>query len=454
MKINFEEAKKSFIEGLNYFNKERYLDAENKFKESISYFPNRVSTLLNLAATQILLQKHDEALINSKLIIQLEPRNILAIMNISTVYSYQRDFIKALHYIEIAVKIDSKNPDILANKASILRFMGKIENALEIYNEALKFNKDSISIKFNKSICELSLERFQEGWINYEYRETKNFSYTKIKKWPDKTMKILILSEQGVGDVVMFSSLLQFIKDFDNITFLIDRRFEDIYKYSFPKINFVNFDNFISINFKDYYQIRIGSLSQFYIQSRNDFKYLINPYLKLPPNEDRLLSGYIDSKKVNIGIYWFSNSKQSGKVTKIHLSQIIKSLNVVDKNFISLQDGGYDDEIISVEKMLNVRIKRINNFDLKNDINRLARLISKCNLIISISTTVVHLAGALGIPTIVLCQYSPDWRFFQFKEKFPWYPNTYILKQESLDDWSVPLQKLNFKVNEIISKVN
>lgn len=414
-----EDAKKLFTEGIGYFKDQKYFDAENKFKKSLLIVPDRISTLLNLAAAQIKLHKNEKAIDNLKIIIKKEPDNFLALMNISNAYANLRDFEKALHFINKAIDIDKKNPDLLANKASILRFTGKIESALEYYEKALLEDNSSSLIKFNKSICELLLERFHQGWINYEYRETNlSFNFqTNIK--PNKNMKILILSEQGIGDVVMFASLLSFLRDFENITFIIDQRLIDIYQYSYPNIRFINFENFDSINLDEFFKIRIGSLAQFYIKSIKDFTKLINPFLKIPPNIDLPINDYIDNNKVNIGVYWSSHSIQSGKVTKLELSNIIKSLNLSDKNFISLQDGDYDEEIKSVEKTLHVNINKISNFDLKNDLNHLAKLISKCNLIISISTTVVHLAGALGIPTIILCQYSPDWRFFQFKEKFP-----------------------------------
>ena len=110
----------------------------------------------------------------------------------------------------------------------------------------------------------------------------------------------------------------------------------------------------------------------------------------------------------------------------------MRSVNLSNKNIISLQDGEYDNEIKHVEINLNINIKKVKSFDLKKDINSLAELISKCDLILSISSTVIHLSGALGVPTIVLAQYSPDWRFFDFESDYIWYQNTKILKQKKI----------------------
>ena len=81
----------------------------------------------------------------------------------------------------------------------------------------------------------------------------------------------------------------------------------------------------------------------------------------------------------------------------------------------------------------------------------MAALISECDLIISISSTVIHLAGALGTPTIVLSQFADDWRYFQNKDTLIWYSFTHVLKQKKLDDWSYPLDCLNEKIDKILN---
>ena len=120
-----------------------------------------------------------------------------------------------------------------------------------------------------------------------------------------------------------------------------------------------------------------------------------------------------------------------------------------DKNIISIQDGDYEEELDDISTKLQISLTRVKSFNLKNDLSHLAALISQCDLIISISSTVIHLAGAMGIPTIVLCQHAPDWRYFQSFNKVLWYSNTHLLKQTKLDDWSYPLNLLNGEIDKI-----
>ena len=235
MSSEIEKAKKLFLDGIDLLNNNDFLNAEHKFKESIIYAPNRTSTILNLAATQISLNNIEEALANLNKLLDIEPNNYLAMMNISNIYCILRNFDKALSFIDKAIMIENNNQDLISNKASILRFKGEIDDALALYEMATK-NNYSHSINFNKSLCQLTLQNFTDGWNNYEYRDLENFpNIYKI----GQNNKILIQSEQGIGDVIMFTLLLKFLDNHQRLSFEIDQRLFDLYQYSFPDINFL-----------------------------------------------------------------------------------------------------------------------------------------------------------------------------------------------------------------------
>jgi len=449
MDKNIEKAKEYFLRGLEKYNIEDYSRAEEYFNLSLKISPNRVSILTNLSATQIKLKKLDEAKRHLEKILSLEPKNILALMNLANVYSESRQFDKAHHYLDLAIQNDRDNPELLCNKGSVFRFEGKLENALELYSIAIQKKNNYNFAKFNQAICQLSLENLDDGWANYEFRESKYDEEIPRVKRPPKNTTIDILSEQGIGDVIMFASLIPLLRDYKNINFYIDERLIESFSISFPKINFsshANMNNHINKN----YQIRIGSLAQFFLREMDDFKKINKPFLKPVDSKIKQTEKYIKKNKINIGVYWSSASKQLGKVTKIPLIDIIKKINVNDKNIISIQDGDHEKELNDVSTKLQISFTKVKSFNLKNDISHLAALISQCDLIISISSTVIHLAGAMGVPTIVLSQYSPDWRYFQSSNKVSWYSNTYLLKQHKLDDWDYPLSLLNDEIDKII----
>jgi len=450
MDKNIEKAKKYFLQGLEKYNVEDYSSAEKYFNLSLKITPNRVSILLNLSATQIKLKKLNEAKKYLEKILNIEPRNTLALMNLANIYTELRNFKSAHQYLDLALETNPENHELLCNKGSLYRFTGDLKSALAYYEKSLCHKQNYSFAKFNKSICELAMANFKDGWKNYEYRECKYDEEIFLVDKPSLNTNILILSEQGIGDVIMFSSVLQILTDFKNLNFILDRRLIEIFSNSFPSINFKSQENFDG-NFINFSKIRIGSIPQFYLNSLEDFQKISRPFLKSDNIKYKQVKKYIKKNKKNIGVYWSSSSKQPGKIVHIPLINILKKINLDDKNIISIQDGDIGKELEYTSSILDYPITKIKSFDLRNDLNHLAALISECDLIISISSTVIHLAGALGTPTIVLSQFADDWRYFQNKDTLIWYSFTHVLKQKKLDDWSYPLDCLNEKIDKILN---
>ena len=71
--------------------------------------------------------------------------------------------------------------------------------------------------------------------------------------------------------------------------------------------------------------------------------------------------------------------------------------------------------------------------------DRTASLIAELDLVISVPTTVIHLAGALGKPTWILTPHTPDWRYLSAGETMPWYPAARLLRQQASGEWSMPI---------------
>jgi hypothetical protein len=71
-----------------------------------------------------------------------------------------------------------------------------------------------------------------------------------------------------------------------------------------------------------------------------------------------------------------------------------------------------------------------------------AALIDRLDLIITIDTSVAHLAGAMGKPTWVLLRHTPDWRWMMDREESPWYPTMRLFRQRCLGDWAGPVKQI------------
>jgi ADP-heptose:LPS heptosyltransferase len=84
------------------------------------------------------------------------------------------------------------------------------------------------------------------------------------------------------------------------------------------------------------------------------------------------------------------------------------------------------------------------------DFSDTAALISNLDLVVSIDSAMVHLAGGLNAPVALLNRYSGEWRWLEHTDETPWYPNTHIFTQPKLGDWQTPLAGLKAALQKMV----
>ena len=115
-----------------------------------------------------------------------------------------------------------------------------------------------------------------------------------------------------------------------------------------------------------------------------------------------------------------------------------------------LKDALQDDNLFLIQK--DIRQGDLNTIanhpeiqylgDLLDNFEDTAAVVESMDLIISIDTSLAHLAGALGKKAFVLLPWAADWRWFLERDDSPWYPETKLFRQQSFGDWSAPLGNL------------
>ena len=143
--------------------------------------------------------------------------------------------------------------------------------------------------------------------------------------------------------------------------------------------------------------------------------------------------------KPRIGIVWRGNPEHRNDHNRsLNLSQIIPYLPS-NLEYISLQK-----EILNIDQETFHTQSTIKQFDEPlNDFTDTAALCELMDLVITVDTSVAHLAGSQGKKTWVLLPYSPDWRWLLDREDSPWYPSIKLFRQNEIGDWSSVLEKIN-----------
>ncbi len=184
-----------------------------------------------------------------------------------------------------------------------------------------------------------------------------------------------------------------------------------------------------------------GNLPTLFRSTENKFAATTSPYLVADRKErERFRASYADGKPL-IGLAWHTNNRTSGRYRSIDLSLLAPLLARRDIRWVSLQYGDHEDlekQVASAEAP--VLIDR--SVDQFSNIDRFAAQIAAMDMVITIDNSTAHLAGALGVPTLLLLPFAPDWRWRQTGETSLWYPSLHLFRQPRPGDWQAVVQSV------------
>ncbi len=350
--------------------------------------------------------------------------------------------------LQRALIIDPSSVEALTNRGILLERQGLFEAACAAHVEALAHGGSLPEPKLNLAICELGLGRFESGWRNYEARwdansivlfGRRNLSKKLITSKPRFRRgvggRVLLWSEQGVGDEIMFASMISdFRKQCDDLLVEVDTRLLPIFERSFPQIQCVPRFSKIPESLYDY-QLPIGSLGEIVRPSLSSFEKsqasYLSPDLNLVDDFKRKLG---ESTRAVVGLSWWSKNPDSGAGRSVPLTPLLGALPP-NLTLVNLQYG--DEQSVFKRQVIDEGRHAFfeTGIDNENELDRLAAMISACDLVISIGNATAHLSAALGKPTWVLVPIAGSWRWMFRGVSTPWYPSVRIFRRGCNSDW-------------------
>jgi len=450
--------------------------------KSIIFFPNQPSILCNLAIMQSEAGDLEDALNNLSNAITLDPENALFFYNRARIFSQKNELNNAIEDYIKSIQIDNHYVDSYLNLGFLYNKVAYYDKAIEVLENLLEFNNNSkeayynlgvafsnkknfvkaeefflkcLSVdpdydlaRFNLACNYLSQENFKDGWKLYDSRWCrlqKHYISLGLPESRDilKDSNVLIYGEQGIGDQILFASIIQELKPENDYTFAIDKRLVPIFKRSFPKHSFIDINN-IPNQASYQYQLSLGDLGKHLRQNKKDFKGQ-KDFLK--PNQirvDQFKEIFSLEKKVICGISWKSNNTEVGQDKSMNLSDLVPILNKRDIKFIDLQYGDTELEKHALKERFNIEVSKIDSLDKFYDLDGLISLIASCDFVLTTSNVTAHLAGSIGKKTFL---FVPDnigsiW-YWSKGEKSLWYPSIDIFRKPNNQSWLSFVEKVN-----------
>ncbi len=370
------------------------------------------------------------------------------------------DYDRGTKHIERALEIDPENEDAQCNYSMILSHYGQHERALRLCDQLLSSNPGMHEARLNRALALLHLGRYEQAWDDYEARKLVRSNYRArsfpCPEWQGEDLsrrRILVHGEQGLGDEIMFASCFQdVIGRAGHCIIECEPRMVQLFKRSFADATVVpgTQSTALSAWWTDDggadVHVAAGSLPRYFRRSISDFP-VHGGYLKPAPERVAYwrwrLGGLGPGLKV--GISWRGGMPSTRRgLRSIDLAAWGQILRVEGVHFVSLQYGDTRDELQRLVREQGVSVHSWQ--EAIDDLDEAAALVSALDLVISVCTAVVHLAGAMARPVWVLVPASSEWRYQASGERMPWYPSARLFRQSTADDWSPLLRDVEEKL--------
>jgi tetratricopeptide (TPR) repeat protein len=360
---------------------------------------------------------------------------------------------EAIDYYEAALKIQPRNVGIFALLAEAYRGVNRFKEAISYARRALAIDPSLSYSQCTIAWTQLLLGDYKAGLalnekrFNFPSRELltgmgilPNMEKFAAKpRWQGEDLQgktLLVWCEQGLGDNIMMARYLPL---------LASKGAGSVIVYTQPalvKIMLTLSSQVVDSQYHvspDVYDLQCSIMSLPYLFGTTMESIPANvPYLQIAEDKSRKWREQLRRfDGIKVGIVWAGNKTQSkDKLRSVTLDSFAPFLDLPGVQFVSLQK----DE--AANQLEGSKWRILNFMDACNDLFDTAALVSTLDLVISVDTSVVHLAGALGKPVWLLNRFESEWRWMTEREDSPWYPTLRIFSQPALHDWASVMARI------------
>jgi len=441
----FKEAQKHHQEG-------NFAEAEKHYDMVLTQNWDHPGLLASMGT--MFLQTHKYGLAISMLRRAIEKvKQSDAMSNLSLAYKGSGQTEEAIKWAEMACK-DSSKPSAMAwaNYAGFFTNTGTPEKTIPLCEKALALDDSLAVAHWNLGLALLESGQWEKGWKEHEWglRMQKGASLMRVDRnindlpyWDGTPGKpVAVYGEQGLGDEIMFSSMIPDLMKTNPVVIECHHRLKTMFERSFgvpchgtredKEIVWPHGHPELA------YRISVGSLGQYFRNKAEDFPG--TPYLRADPIPK--------GDKFRVGISWTGGLKAGRVATRsVPLSWWRSILDNRDVEFVSLQYTDQSAEIALVEKQ-GYSLKQYPEITEKEgDYYNTARIVQSCDLVISVCTSVIHLAGALGVPCWVMVPSKPAWRY-GVSGGMRWYKSVRLYRQK--DSWIPVIERVGYDLAELL----
>jgi Tfp pilus assembly protein PilF len=435
----------------------RHHDAIESYRNALNIKPDFADAHCNLGSALTHLQRYDEALTSLDRALALRPEYPDALYNRGNALKPLKRYEEALESYDRAIALQPNHADAHNNRGQVLRELERYDEALASYDRALALRSQHVMAHCNAAALRLLTGDFERGWLHYEWRWQKK-SVIPLKRnfsqpaWhgedPIAGKTILVHSEQGLGDTIQFCRYVPLVAARGaRVIFEVQKTLQtlmtslgggaQIVPKGTPLPAFDLHCPLVSLPLA--FGTRLETIP-------STTGYLSAPAQRMTMWQSRLQG----QRRPRIGLVWSGNpGHERNRERSVDLREFLPLLDAwgTEATFVSLQKDVCAENAVLLKGRTDI-------FDYGNaleDFSDTAALISQLDLVISVDTSVAHLAGALGKPVWILLTYFPDWRWLLGRDDSPWHPTARLFRQDESRTWDGVIARVHQALRHAIS---
>lgn len=348
--------------------------------------------------------------------------------NLGLIASHNRDRDRARELFEKAMGYDANSAAVLNNIGLSHFWDGDTATGMDYYEKALDADPHFVDAEFHLAMAYIKIGQWKEGWRRYESRWRK--VPAKLKKletnkpeWNGQHVKhIMVMGEQGVGDIIMAGRLAKLLAHYcEKQTWIVHRTAAGMMNL-IPELRAV--ETFGEVGEFD---AHVPAMSLFHRLGVDPQTVPDKPYMTKPEPADL-------GPGSHIGIVWRGSSEHNNNAWRSsELKQWAPLLALDNFTFHSLQYDGEEE----AKAFPNLRVHPKPESWLET-----AKRIAAMDMVVSVDTGPAHLAAAMGIPTHILLSPSAEWRWMCDAKESVLYPTASLWRMDKEMDWENLLKTL------------
>lgn len=449
-----------------YLNRGEAFRASNAFDRAVSDYrkaieldPNYATAYYNLGIALRAQEKLAEAIAAYRAAVGIKPDYVKAHYNLANTLRTQLDFAAAEQAYRDAIRFDPNHAEAWNNLGEMLAEQMRIDEAFDAFSRAIELKPDHAGAHFNRSFIRLLRGEYDLAWPEHEWRWKRVGSEPPAvtlgrPMWDGSDLAgktILLHAEQGMGDTIQFVRYATLVARERNPARVIVACQLALVSLiaTVPGVDeVIAFDHPIP-PFDEH--AAIMSLPGIFRTTLQTIPAEI-PYLFPDPARVERWHAKLAPmrKQLSVGLAWAGNPVQANDRNRsANLERLAPSLaGLANVRFFSLQKGAGREQLARVQNVIDV----VDVSEDLDDYSDTAAAIANLDVVVTVCTSVAHVAGALGKPAITTLCFNADWRWLTERKDSPWYPTMKLVRQTKQGDWEGVARRVREALAERMSR--